>query len=77
MAVGIARMLREPVTANPESFVRERLRDRDHNFVDSLSRAVFSRPDHPYTVMFRIAGCEPGDLANEYSTPWTRDHAMR
>jgi hypothetical protein len=47
MAVGIARILREPVPSDAESFVRERLRNRDHSFVETLSRAVFSRPDHP------------------------------
>jgi len=65
MAVGIAQFLREPLPESAEAFVRERLRDRERSFLDTLSRAVFNRPDHPYTVMFRIAGCEPGDLANE------------
>jgi len=35
-------MLREPVPSDAESFVRERLRNRDHSFVETLSRAVFS-----------------------------------
>jgi len=65
MAVGIARMLRDPVPSDADSFVRERLRNRERSFVETLSRAVFSRPDHPYSVMFRIAGCEPGDLVKQ------------
>src|SRR5688500_14768406 len=64
MAVGIVRLLREPVPS-PEAFIRDGLRNREQRFLDTLARAVFSRPDHPYTAMFRIAGCEPGDLANQ------------
>ncbi len=65
LAVGIRQMLREPVPSNPEAFVRGQLLNREQVFLDTLNRAIFSNPQHPYAVMFRAAGCEPGDLARE------------
>lgn len=65
MAAGIQAMLREPVPADPERFIQHQLLNRERTFLETLDRAIFNRPQHPYSAMFRMAGCEPGDLAHE------------
>ena len=43
--------------------VRRRLDARGADFLALLRRAVFERPDGPYRILLRAAGCELGDVA--------------
>jgi len=62
MAIGIAQTMRAPVPTNPEERIRARFERRDQTFLELAERVVFRKPDHPYAVMLRLAGCELGDL---------------
>ncbi len=64
MAVGIAKLLRTPMPADPEETLRRAYLNREQTFLDLVRRVVFDRPEHPYREMFKLAGCEPGDLRN-------------
>jgi len=63
-ALGLRRFLREPVT--PELgrlMIRERLRNRESNFLTLVKRAVYENEASPYLALLRMAGCEYGDLS--------------
>ena len=44
------------------AIVRERLQQREANFIASLEQGVFGNPRSPFRPMLEIAGCELGDL---------------
>ena len=62
MAIGIAQTMRTPLPTDPEERIRERFQRREQSFLELTERVVFRKPDHPYAAMFRLAGCEFGDL---------------
>ena len=62
MAVGIWQMMRSPLPSDPRGFLRRQFENREANFLDTVRRVIFADPSHPYAVMFRLAGCEFGDL---------------
>ncbi|HTS50277.1 MAG TPA: hypothetical protein VMH05_20160 [Bryobacteraceae bacterium] len=64
MAAGIARYLRAPSEPNPLEAIRARVERRETTFLETVRRAIFSKPNHPYREMFRLAGCDQGDLAD-------------
>lgn len=64
MAAGIDAFIRSPVAADPLGEIRRRVADRESLWLDLVRRAVFDVPAHPYHEMFRLAGCEFGDLEN-------------
>jgi hypothetical protein len=62
-AVGLRRYLKEPATAEcGRKLIRQRLHDRDMNFLTLMKRAVYERGGGPYLALLRMAGCEYGDL---------------
>jgi hypothetical protein len=62
MARGLYSLLRTPPHADPEDVVRRQLAGREEIWLNLVERVVFSRPDHPYHRMFRLAGCGLEDL---------------
>jgi len=64
MAIGIWKMLHAPLPSDPREYLRRQFQNREVAFLDTLRRVVFARADHPYAVMFRLAGCEYPDLAD-------------
>jgi len=62
MAAGIFRYVRAPRTPDPIAKIRAQVENRAAAFLQTVEKAVFSDPSHPYTEMFRLAGCTHGDL---------------
>ena len=55
--------LRTPLTAAEcRTMVRQRLEQRETDFLNLMRRAVFNNPDSPYQPLMRMAGCEYSDL---------------
>lgn len=69
MAVGIYRLMRAAPPGDSFGLIRRQMENRESTFLETVKRAVFSDPEHPYHRMFRLAGCEYGDLAG---TVWRR-----
>ena len=62
MTRGFYRLLRSPFNNNID-ILREQLAQRESRFLEIARRTVFANPANPYHAMFRLAGCEWGDLA--------------
>lgn len=45
-----------------ESVIQDGLANRESRFLETVRLGVFANPEHPYTKMFRLAGCGYGDL---------------
>src|SRR5258706_7627105 len=63
MPKGVMQLQRAQLPADPEAFVREKLLNRERSFLDVAQRVIFRTAEHPFHRMFRLAGCEFGDLA--------------
>jgi hypothetical protein len=59
---GMHDYLRTSPPARWESAIRDGLANRESRFLETVRRGVFVNPEHPYTKMFRLAGCGYGDL---------------
>ncbi|MBK9170423.1 MAG: hypothetical protein IPM24_23580 [Bryobacterales bacterium] len=64
MAAGIWDLLRQPVVTNPRELLRERVAGRGETFLKCLQDAIFANPEHPYSRMFQMAGCQWDDVAS-------------
>jgi hypothetical protein len=62
MALGVYKMTRMPLEADPRSAVRRMLENRAENFLYLMQNVVFNNPANPYFTLFKWAGCEWGDL---------------
>ena len=62
-AQGFRTFLRTPPVVYAETLVRRQLENRESAFLNTLERAVFSNPRHPYCQMFQLAGCTARDLS--------------
>jgi len=62
MTRGVYQLLRRPYNRSTD-VLREQLARREERFLDIAQRRVFANPQNPYRELFRLAGCEPGDLA--------------
>ncbi len=51
--------------------IRQRLREREANFLASVEHGVFANQRSPYRTMLDLAGCEFGDLVRS-----VRDHGI-
>ena len=52
-------------TTTPEEarrIVRQRIEQRDENFLQIAEHCIYGHPRSPYLAMLRLAGCEMGDL---------------
>jgi len=56
--------LREPLSVEgAKAYVRERMCNREALFLRMVDRAIFANPRSPYLELFRLAGCELGDVS--------------
>ena len=62
MALGVYKLARAPLEADPEGLVRRTLENREANFLNLMRRVVFANPSNPYYTLFQWAGCTYGDL---------------
>jgi len=62
MALGVYRMTRMPLEADPQSVVRRMIENREENFLYLMRRVVFNNPSNPYYTLFKWAGCDLSDL---------------
>jgi hypothetical protein len=62
MALGVYKMTRMPLEADPPGLVRRMIESREENFLDLMRRVVFNTPSNPYYTLFQWAGCTYGDL---------------
>ncbi|MBI2532458.1 MAG: hypothetical protein HYW03_09625, partial [Deltaproteobacteria bacterium] len=62
-AVGYRSFVRERVSGETAlTRVRDRLANRNKNFLKLAERRIYSHPKSPYLPLLRAAGCEFGDL---------------
>ena len=62
-SLGLRRFLATPTDpAEAHALVRERLANREHHFLDTVSRLVFDIPSSPYRPLLAAAGCTYADL---------------
>ncbi len=61
MLRAIVQHLRSPLEPDPEGVIRKQIDDRTDNFL-AHATTVMSMPEHPYALMFRLAGCSYADL---------------
>lgn len=61
-AAGFRDYLAAAPLPDPVDRIRERLAARERNFLEIARHAVFDAVGNPYREMFRLAGCEYGDL---------------
>jgi len=69
---GLPRFLRQRMSyEEARGILRQRLRERETNFLGSIERGVFGNPRSPYRTMLDLARCEFGDLVRS-----VRDHGI-
>ena len=61
MLRAVVQHLRSPLETDPEGVIRKEMEDRTDNFL-AHATTVMSMPEHPYALMFRLAGCSYADL---------------
>jgi hypothetical protein len=61
MLRAIVQHLRSPLETDPDGVVQKALQHRTDGFL-AHAATVMSMPEHPYAVMFRLAGCSYADL---------------
>jgi hypothetical protein len=60
---GLRDFYSEPLTvAAAEERIRHRLATREDRFLELARDEIYTRPDNPYSILLRHAGCELGDL---------------
>jgi len=47
-----------------KAIVRQRIAERENNFLRMVKRGVFDYPKSPYLPLLKLAGCEMGDIEN-------------
>ena len=62
MTLGVYRLLRTPYSSGIDR-LREQMAHREERFLQLAESRVFANPRNPYYELFRLAGCEMGDLA--------------
>jgi hypothetical protein len=62
MALGVYKMARMPLEADPRSVVRRMIESREENFLYLMRQVIFNNPSNPYYTLFKWAGCTLGDL---------------
>lgn len=59
---GMRDYLKTPPHADPDAVLRRQLENREATLLEKLRKVVFANPSHPYSQMFRLAGCSEADL---------------
>jgi hypothetical protein len=68
-AVGLPRHLRRRITLEEaEASIRQRLADREENFLRVARRGIFDNRQSPYRKLLELAGCAFGDLESSVRT---------
>ena len=68
-ALGLRGFFRQRITlADAEAIIRQRLADRDSNFLRLMERGVFGYSQSPYLPLLKMAGCELGDIQDMVKT---------
>jgi len=60
--LGVCRLLRTPYTSGIDR-LREQMAHREERFLQLAESRLFADPRNPHYELFRLAGCELGDLA--------------
>jgi hypothetical protein len=64
-AGGLREFLRHPISlAEARAIVARRMEEREENFLRLVGRGVFGWPASPYLPLFKLAGCEMGDVGD-------------
>ena len=61
MTLGVYRLPRTPCRSGIDK-LREQMAHREERFLQLAASRVFANPRNPYCELFRLAGCELGDL---------------
>ena len=68
-ALGLRGFFRQRINlADAEAIIRQRIADRDSNFLRLMERGVFGYSKSPYLPLLKMAGCELGDIQNLIKT---------
>ena len=64
-ARGLRPFLRHTVSLEEaQATVRQRMEQREENFLHLVERGIFGHPSSPYLPLLKLAGCEMGDIRN-------------
>src|SRR5262245_37651793 len=67
--LGLRRYLRNPITIDDaRAEIRQRLAQREENFLRVIRRGIFEHPRSPYLPLFKIAQCGFGDVQHMVAT---------
>ncbi len=62
-AWGLRKFLKEPIDLEESrQMIRQRLEDREKNFLSMVKKAIYENEPSPYLKLLRFVGCEYGDL---------------
>ena len=62
---GLREYVRNPLTLEEaQAAVRQRMEEREGNFLRLVQRGIFGYPRSPYLPLLKLAGCELGDIEN-------------
>lgn len=62
-ALALRDSLRHPISVeDARAIIRQRLVDREANFLQMVERNIFGHPRSPYLSLLKLAGCELGDI---------------
>lgn len=62
-AWGLRKFLKEPIDLEESrQMIRQRLEDREKNFLSMVKKAIYDNEPSPYLKLLRLVGCEYGDL---------------
>jgi hypothetical protein len=64
-ALALRDFLQHPISVeDARAIIRQRVADRETNFLYTIERNVFGHPRSPYLPLLKLAGCELGDIRN-------------
>jgi hypothetical protein len=62
MSLGVYGLIRAPRVQDPRRTVLGQMANRERQFLETARKVIFADTDHPYSRMFRLAGCSYEDL---------------
>jgi hypothetical protein len=64
-ALGLRGFLHHTISLKEaKAIVRQRIAERENNFLRLVKRGIFGYPKSPYLPLLKLAGCEMGDIEN-------------
>jgi hypothetical protein len=68
-AWGLRSFLRNPITLDlARATIEQRMAEREASFLRLVERGIFTFRSSPYIPLFKLAGCEMGDVKNSINT---------